>query len=738
MKIKSILILFIGLLTFSFVQAQTKSFKSGLSSMAANELITINTNSTVLIYKVDDQNKLRQVYFGDKLPSSSVSQVLFTKAEAYPAFGASYVHEPALRAVHSDGNTSTELIFKDVEQSNLSNNIEQTIITLKDTYLPFTVKLCFKAYQKENIIEQWTEISHTEKKPVTLFDFASSHLFFSGTSYFLTQFYGEWANEMNMKEMELTRGIKVLDSKLGVRSNQYDHACFYLSLDGKSQENTGSVIGATLAWPGSWRIAFDVDNLNQLHVISGINPFASQYILAPGELFKTPSLLYSYSSSGTGEVSRNFHRWAKQYGIYKGDKTRMTLMNNWEATYFDFNEEVLSGIIKDAANMGFELFLLDDGWFGNKYPRNNDDAGLGDWVVNKQKLPHGLGYLVEESHKNGIKFGIWLEPEMVNPKSELYDKHPDWVIGQPNRPLDPMRNQLILDLSNPEVRNYVYEIVDKTLRENPGIAYIKWDCNRFVTNSGSYYLPAEKQSHLWIEYVRGLFSVLERVREKYKDVSIMCCSGGGGRIDYGTLPYFDEFWISDNTDALDRIFIQWGTTQFFPAMALASHVSVTPNHITGRSVPLKFRFDVAMSGKLGMDLQPKDMSQEDIAFSKQAIKDYYSIREIVQFGDLYRLLSPYTNNRTAMMYVTENENKAVIFSYLLKKEIYGNTQALILKGLDPQKNYLLNELNKNPNGHSRLGDWENKTFSGEFLMKYGIRFPMYDEYESVVIVLEAT
>ena len=218
-------------------------------------------------------------------------------------------------------------------------------------------------------------------------------------------------------------------------------------------------------------------------------------------------MLYSYSSNGTGDVTRNFHRWAKKYGIWRGDRTRTTLLNNWEATYFDFNEEILTKIIGDAADMGFELFLLDDGWFGDKHPRNNDDAGLGDWMVNRKKLPNGIGYLVEEATRNGIKFGIWLEPEMVNPRSELYEKHPDWVITQPNREIDLSRNQLILDLCNPKVQEYVFSVVDNTLKENPGIAYVKWDCNRFVTNSGSFFLSADKQSHLWIEYVRGLYSV---------------------------------------------------------------------------------------------------------------------------------------------------------------------------------------------------------------------------------------
>ena len=704
-------------------------------AFASGETITISTQDVQLVYKVDDQNKLRQCYFGSSIHGDA-AEVQMTKNDAFPTFGTSYVNEPALRAVHADGNTSTELAYVSHTTAQEADGVQYTEITLRDTYFPFDVVLCFNAYQKENVIEAWTVISHNEKKPVMHYNYASSHLFFSEPTYYLTQFYGEWADEMKMKEMQLTRGKKVLESKLGVRSNQHAHACFLLGLDAPAQENSGRVLGGTLAWPGSWNLTFDVDNLDNLHVICGINSFAGQYSLAKGEKFETPRMLYSYSDEGTGRITRNFHRWAKKYGIWRGDRTRTTLLNNWEATYFDFNEEVLSGIIKDASEMGFELFLLDDGWFGTKHPRNSDNAGLGDWQVNKNKLPNGLGYLVEEADRNGIKFGIWLEPEMVNPASELYEKHPDWVITQPNRPLDLSRNQLILDLSNPKVQDFVYSVVDNTMTENPGIAYIKWDCNRFVTNSGSFYLPAEKQSHLWIEYVRGLLSIFERVRAKYPDVSIMLCSGGGGRIDYASLRYFDEFWISDNTDAYNRIFIQWGATYFFPSMALASHVSVVPNHITGRTVPLKFRFDVAMSAKLGMDLQPKDMTPEEKEFSKNAIQEYYGIREIVQHGDLYRLLSPYESVRTAMMYVSEDKKDAVVFTYLLEKVINGgNNQVLYLKGLDPEKRYRLNELNKAPNTYSWFTPLEGKTYTGAYLMEYGIRFPMYNQFDSKIIRL---
>ncbi|MBA4056944.1 MAG: alpha-galactosidase, partial [Marivirga sp.] len=307
----------------------------------------------------------------------------------------------------------------------------------------------------------------------------------------------------------------------------------------------------------------------------------------------------------------------------------------------------------------------------------------------------------------------------------------------PNRPLDLMRNQLVLDLSNPKVQDHVFSVVDHLLHKNWDITYLKWDCNRYMTNPGSSFLATDKQSHLFTEYTEGLFTVLKRLRNKFPDVVIMLCSGGGGRIDYGTLPYFDEYWISDNTDAIDRIFIQWGTTYFFPPIGLASHVSVVPNHITQRTTPLKFRFDVAMSAKLGMDLQPKDMSKEEKEFSRNAILVYNGIKHLVQFGDMYRLLSPYESNRVALMYASTDKKEALVFTYLMKKEIYGNDQALYVKGLDPERTYRLKEINKDPDKNSAVSTLEGRKFRGDFLMTYGIRFTMHDEFQSTVFQLIA-
>ena len=698
----------------------------------AAEYIPITTGNTCLLLKVNDIKRLEQTYFGEIIRNmEDMKSVDLERFPAYSTFGTNHVFEAALRAIQADGNTSTELAYLAHRVEKKNNDLIHTVISLKDEYYDLFVDLHYNAYQQDDILEQWVEIRNGQEKSIRLTEFASSDLSFNALRYYVSHFHGDWSNEMNMSEQQLTEGIKVVDSKLGVRAHQFTHPCFILSLDAPAQENAGTVIGGTLAWPGSFRFCFEVDNSNKLRILSGANPYASEYTLEKGEKLTTPGLLFTFSAEGTGKMTRNFHRWARKYGIKNGDKERSILLNNWEATYFDFDEAKLTRIIDDAATMGFELFLLDDGWFGKKYPRNSDNAGLGDWETNTDKLPNGIPYLISECKKRSIKFGIWVEPEMVNPKSELYEKHPEWVIAQPHRERTPQRNQLILDLSNPEVQEFVYNLIDRILSTNPGIDYVKWDCNRYVFNSGSSYLPADKQTHLFFDYSEKMLEIMDKVSKKYPNVTFMACSGGGGRIDYGTLKHFDEYWISDNNDPLARIFIQWGSQYFFPTVGLASHVSVSPNHITHRSFSLKTRFDIAMAAKLGMDLQPSQMTPEEYEFSQQAIQTYKEIRKTILWGDLYRILSPYSSNRIVYMYVNENKTEAVVFNFLNRKEIYPTPPNYVLQGLDPQKKYKLAEINKNK-GWSRFDQYEGKIFSGEYLMKVGLNFAMYNECESVV------
>ena len=482
-------------------------------------------------------------------------------------------------------------------------------------------------------------------------------------------------------------------------------------------------------------MTFDTDDTNLHGFFAGINPDASQYSLAPGEVFVTPELALTYSDQGVGGASRNFHKWARNGKVYNGTKQRDILLNSWEGVYFDIDEPRMDQMIKDIASLGGELFVMDDGWFGGKYQRLTDNSSLGDWVVDEKKLPNGIDTLVAMARNSGIKFGIWIEPEMTNSVSELYEKHPDWIVCHPKRTARPGRGgtQLVLDLSNPEVQEFIYNIVDDLMTNYPEIAYIKWDANMSIGDYGSSYLKGDKQSHLYIDYHRAFRKIMERIRAKYPDVVIQACASGGGRANYGLLPYFEEFWVSDNTEALQRIYMQWGVSYFFPSVAMASHVGSSPNHQTGRVMPLKFRFDVAMTGRLGIEMQPKNMTEQEVEFSKKAVETYKSIRPVVQQGDLYRLISPYDNKSVAsLMYVTPEKERAVFFAY---KTYHSYAQVLPrfkMNGLDASKNYRITELNQDADALSGL---DGKIISGAVLMNEGIELPLKNEYASHVLEL---
>ena len=410
-----------------------------------------------------------------------------------------------------------------------------------------------------------------------------------------------------------------------------------------------------------------------------------------------------------------------------------TLLHSWEGAYFNCTTPVLLGMIDDAAGMGLEMFVLDDGWFAMDYPRNNDDQGLGDWELNSRKIPEGIDYVASYAHEKGIKFGIWIEPEMVSPRSNLAGAHPDWVVRSPGREIYQARNQWVLDLTNPAVQDYVFGIFDNTMRLSPNIDYVKWDCNRVVWSAGSDYLGADEE-RFYISYCQGLYDVMRRIRAKYPDVLIQCCSSGGGRVDYGALNWFNECWTSDNTDALTRAGIQYATSLIYPACIMGSHVSAVPNHQTGNVTPLKFRFDMACAGRLGMELQPKHLSESERALASRCIDSYKQYRDLVFGGDLYRIASPYDGPYYALMYVAPDRSRAVVFLYCLSfRNRAVDTHTFRLQGLDPSRSYKVQELNAdyscfNGNGCS---------FGGDFLMNGGFAPRLQQTYASAVFLLEA-
>lgn len=707
-------------------------------SMYAQDYLISTPNTSLLIHATPGQTA-RIHYYGTRIEKDRIQQIydarLAFHSESYPVFGIYSYNDKAMQVTHSDGNMSLDLVVESVKQYDVPE-AEMTEVLLKDKVYPFYIKQCYKAYKNSDIIGTWVEITNQAKKPVTMYKFASAFVPVSRGDNWLTHFHGTWGAENMLQEEKLTDGQKIIKNEDGVRNTTNENPSFMLTLDGEPREETGHVFGGSLAWSGNYTLKLDVDNNRIVKIYAGINEDASHYTLDPKKTFVTPEFVMTYSTSGKGGVSRNFHRWARMYKLSHADVNRDILLNSWEGVYFKVNQEVMDQMMKDMSELGGELFVMDDGWFGDKYPRDGASTSLGDWMVCKKKLPQGIEGLVSSAKKYGIKFGLWIEPEMVNSKSELYEKHPDWIICQDNRTPSTGRGgtQMILDLSNPEVQNFVFGVVDNLMTSHPEIAYIKWDANASLMNYGSYYLPANRQSHLYIEYHRGLNNVLERIRAKYPNLLMQACASGGSRVNYGLLPYFGEFWTSDNTDALQRIYMQWGVSNFYPAIAMAAHVSADRNHQTGRTTPLKFRFDVAMSGRLGMEMQPKDMTDTDKEFAKRAIKAYKEIRPIVQQGDLYRLVSPYDKKGFAsLMYATPEKDKAVFFAYRMEYLLNQVTSRVRMTGVDPAKMYKLTEMT--PTKEDKKNFLDGKVLSGRVLLEEGIEVPFSGDYSSIVMQL---
>lgn len=721
-------------------------FAGSVLSFSQNKLYTLSTNNTSLVYSVGNEGRLLFRYYGKKINDFSpfVSVNNYGKAdtdrdlefEAYPAFGLGYTNEPALSLIHSDGSLITELSFvKDEVQH--KGNVVHSVIYLQDKVYDLAVELHSEAYQAEDVIAQWVTIRNNEKGTISLNNVYSSSLNLRAYSYYLTHFNGTWAGEMNRVEEKLEHGIKTIESKKGVRTTQTENPSFILSLNNPVEENNGDCYGGALAWSGNYKLSFELDEWDHVNILAGVNPFLSEYKLAAGEDFTTPKMIYTFSNRGQGQISRNFHDWSRKYALNNGNEERPIILNSWEGAYFDFNEQTLTDMMDDASRLGVELFVLDDGWFGNKYPRNGDNAGLGDWQVNKKKLPNGLQHLIDYAQSKGLKFGIWIEPEMVNPKSELAEKHPEWIVQSKGREKITLRNQLLLDLANPQVQDFIWNMIDGLLSENKGIDYIKWDANRHVEQVGSTYLPAGDQTHFWIDYTEGLYGIYDKIRAKYPHLMLQLCASGGGRLDYGALKYHDEFWTSDNTDPLARLYIQYATNLIYPPVATAAHVSANPNHQTGRLTPLKFRFDVAMTGRLGLELQPKDIKNEEWAFAKKAIEDYKTIvRPLITSGDLYRIISPYdpTNNYAAQLYVGKNKQRAVLFAFCTEFNNRGILPFIKTQGLDPEKSYKISEINKISARSCFWGD--GLIFKGDFLNNVGITLNIARQYESAVFLIE--
>ena len=716
-----------------------------LPLLAVLNLFTLNTANTSLVVSAPQEGRLQIVHYGSRISpeeTAAFDNAGIRAEDAYPAYGPGGNDPYAVSIVQADGNMTLDLRISDAGLTAWEDG-ELLTVTSRDAYYPVTVRNYFKSYPDQDMIETWTEIENEGRKPIVATRYYSGCLPIRVGDVWISTLYGSWANEGRICTEPLTRGSKIIRNTDGTRNSQTSHAEAMISLDGKPREETGRVIGAALCWGGNYELEFQTGNSDFHRFFAGICSDNAALPLHPRERFATPGLVYTYSEKGLGGVSRNFHRWGRRYRLAHGDRPRKILLNSWEGIHTDISEPVMAQMMEDAAALGGELFVMDDGWFGGKYSRHIPNSALGDWKSDSSKLPHGIAGLIRKADSCGIRFGIWIEPEMTNTASELYEQHPDWVLRSAHRELVCGRGgtQLVLDLCNPEVQEFVFEAVDGLMRANPGIDYIKWDCNMGMANHGSPYL-GEEQSRLQTAYWHGFAKICDRIRAEWPDVTIQLCAAGGGRVNWGVLPWFDEFWTSDNTDALQRIYLQWGASYFFPAIAMGAHISDVPNKATQRTTSLKFRIDVAMSGRLGLELQPKDMDTVAREQCRRAISDYKRIRPIVQFGDLYRLVSPYDDlGVSSLMYVTPEHDEAVFYWYKLANFQDVHLPRVRMRGLDPERCYRITELNRID---TETLPCENRVFSGRFLMDHGLELPykhkadaaVKGEWSSRVLLLE--
>ena len=702
--------------------------------------IRLETKDLELLLGVNDEGRLYQLHLGKKVSQESDESFKFIKYpgtdaalkpishEIYSGEGRDNFYETCISIRHADGAISTQLDYVSHTQTKVNEDLTVTEFVLRDKIFPVTVKVIYKVYYNQNIFSTHTEISHEEKGTIELRKYFSGAIYFVDDKYVLNEYSGDWGSEFQRSTQTLQVGKKVIDTKFASRSAMYSSPFFELGLGHEPRENEGTVVLGHIAWTGNFSMNFEVDNTKELRVICGINPNLSNYYLEPGKVLETPEFIYTISYQGLGYASRNFHDYVRKYSLKDGLGPRLTLLNNWDATGFDFDEPKLIQLMKDAKELGVDMFVLDDGWFGNKYPRINDKNGLGDWEAMKSKLPHGLPALSKAAAEIGIKFGLWLEPEMVSCNSELIQKHPDWVTLNPDRTPFYHRYQLVLDLSNPEVQDFIFGVFDRILTENPDINYIKWDCNSITTNLYSKYL-GDKQTHYFYEYTRGFYAVCDRIIKKFPALQMMLCSGGGARCDLKALQYFTEFWPSDNSDPVQVLYMHHATSMIFPAKATASHVTEW-----NKIPPYKFRIDVAFQGKFGYDIDPEHMDPKIKEFCKEAAEVYNHLRPAILEGDLYRLYSPYDGPHSAANYVSKDGKMVVLFAYDLYPRLGDKCCNVKLQGLDPEAKYLVKEVNLVPGTESNL-DVDGKVLKGDYLMTVGINAFTWDILKSRVIEL---
>ena len=647
----------------------------------------------------------------------------------YPTFGSVDLRKPAFHAKYKDGSTVTKLVFDSysIENGKLGlnglpgvyaengDNVQTLSLVLKDDYANLKITLVYSVFENFDAITRSVLIENTGNEAICIRNALSANVDFKKCDYEMIHLPGAWCRERIPQRAPLITGTQEIESLRGASGSQ--HNPFFALVSKGANEQCGEAYGFSLVYSGNFTAGVQVDPYNVARAYIGTAPFNSERLLEKSERFAVPEAVLVYSDNGIGGMSRIYHRLYRKRlcrGKYR-DAERFVLVNNWEATYFDFNAEKITEIAKSASELGIELLVLDDGWFGK---RNNDRSSLGDWKENLEKLPEGLHGLAEQINKYGMKFGLWFEPEMISPDSELYRKHSDWCIHTRGRVRSEERHQLTLDLTRKEVCDYIISFMSDILG-NCGISYVKWDMNRNMTEVGSAALGADRQEEVYRRYMDGLYSIMEALTDKFPNILFEGCASGGGRYDPGMLYYMPQIWTSDDTDVAERLMIQYGTSLCYPYSTMGAHVSAVPNHQTGRTIPFKFRCDVALPGQFGFELDLSLLSEEEKKIAAEKIIQYKELREVFHKGDLYRILTPENGRLAVNEFIADDGKTVAVCIYSLKGTPNNGFEYFMLQGLDA------NGIYEDENGNK---------FPGDFLMNVGIRFCNQHDYISEIKV----
>ena len=699
------------------------------------KLFRLDTEKSTYVMGVSPEGFLGHIYYGDRLFMEADNYLLrmeeppytpsVNKREKsafldffpmeYPTGGIGDYRESCLNIRNAAGNMGCELHYtgheiykgkkglKGLPASFATEDEAETLeITLKDADLDLEVVLSYTAFEKENVITRSVRVQNQGKEDLRIEKILSACLDMDNENFSMLSLHGTWARERHIQTGELHYGKQVISSARGESSHQ-EHPFIALVTNGTEQEN-GKVYAMHFVYSGNFMAETELCQFDNLRMTMGINPEEFSWLLTPGEEFQAPEVVIVYSGNGLGAMTRSYHDFYRNHLIrskFKYEK-RPILINNWEATYFDFNTDKLLDIAREAKKCGIEMLVMDDGWFGK---RNSDNCSLGDWKVNEEKITGGLKHLVDEVNKIGLQFGIWFEPEMISPDSDLYRAHPDWAIQIQGREATQSRNQYVLDLSRPEVRDYAYECVASVLR-SANIAYVKWDMNRQLSDLGSSYLPKERQQELFHRYVLGVYELQERLVTEFPDLLLENCSGGGARFDPGMLYYSPQIWCSDNTDAVERLMIQEGSALIYPLSVIGAHVSDCPNHSVGRVTPFETRGHVALAGTFGYELDITKIPEEDRALIPEQTATYNKYRHLIQQGEYYRIASYRENHKYDCWALSSQDKKEVLVTYV---QVLGvpnsHSRKVFLRGFDPKVTYRL--------------EGTEETYTGEMLMKGG-------------------